>query len=179
MTQRQRYPNSTESVTAARHFVREALRDQPTELSDEAELMTSELVTNCIRHAGTGFELTLRLEGEIRIEVLDTGGGEPTVLSPSPRDPSGRGLRIVEAMASAWGVHRTPEGKTVWFTLARPALAPGKSDAAAGGLAAERSERMGDRSAAGQPHAKKRSRRAPEGRGLRLRFAWPARPATA
>jgi anti-sigma regulatory factor (Ser/Thr protein kinase) len=167
-------------VTAARHFVREALSDQPGELADEAELMTSELATNCIRHAGTGFELTLRLQDDIRIEVRDTGGGEPTVLSPTPRDPSGRGLRIVEAMASAWGVLHAQEGKTVWFTLALPALAPGKSDAAAGGLDAETSERVRDRAGGAQRHTKKRARRAPEGsRSLRLRFASTPPPAGA
>jgi anti-sigma regulatory factor (Ser/Thr protein kinase) len=109
-----------DSVPAARRFVREVLRGLPREVVDAAELMTSELTTNSVRHAHSGFELAVRLQGRIRIEVRDCGAGRPTRLSPTPQDPSGRGLRIVETMADAWGFCPSPSGKTVWFTLARP-----------------------------------------------------------
>jgi anti-sigma regulatory factor (Ser/Thr protein kinase) len=105
-------------VPAARRFVREVLSEQPVEITDAAELMTSELATNCIRHAGTDFELTIRAREDIRVEVRDTGGGQPTVLSPTPRDLTGRGLRIVESMSDAWGITSAADGKAVWFTIA-------------------------------------------------------------
>jgi len=119
----------SESVTAARHFVREALRGQPLESAELAELMTSELATNSVRHAHSKFEITILLGQEIRVEVRDCGGGDPERLSPSPEDPSGRGLLIVESMAEQWGVRRSERGKTVWFTLpASPARASGDSE---------------------------------------------------
>lgn len=101
--------------------MREALSDQPSEITSAAELMASELATNCVLHAHTDFELTVHAQGEIRVEVRDSGRGRPTVLSPSPRDPSGRGLRIVEAMSDTWGVTPATGGKAVWFTLSAAA----------------------------------------------------------
>jgi anti-sigma regulatory factor (Ser/Thr protein kinase) len=118
-------------VTAARHFVREVLRGQPTEVSELAELMASELATNSVRHARSKFEIVILLGAkEIRVEVRDCGGGDPARLSPGPEDPSGRGLLIVEAMADDWGVRRSDRGKTVWFTL--PGTARARSAAVSG-----------------------------------------------
>lgn len=108
------------SVPAARRFLREVLGGEPTELVEAAELMTSELVANSVRHANSEFELAISTGGEIRVEVRDGGEGQPQLLSPTPREPTGRGLRIVDAMSDAWGVQPSPGGKTVWFTLARP-----------------------------------------------------------
>ena len=120
MTDVRRFPCRPESVTAARRFVRDALRDSSTEIVEAAELMTSELASNCIRHAHTEFELSVRSRKEIRIEVRDTGDGRPELRSPRPEEPSGRGLRIVEALSSSWGVAPSSGGKVVWFTIAQP-----------------------------------------------------------
>jgi anti-sigma regulatory factor (Ser/Thr protein kinase) len=106
-------------VTAARRFVRDVLSDRPPELVDAAELMASELATNCVRHARTGFEMTIHSDGQIRVEVRDTGEGRPKLLSPTSREVSGRGLRIVEAMSDAWGVIPASNGKAVWFALSQ------------------------------------------------------------
>jgi anti-sigma regulatory factor (Ser/Thr protein kinase) len=106
-------------VTAARRFVRDVLSDRPSELVDAAELMASELATNCVRHANTGFEMTIHSDGQIRVEVRDTGVGRPRLLSPTSREISGRGLRVVEAMSDAWGVIPASNGKAVWFTLSQ------------------------------------------------------------
>ncbi|HEY4427946.1 MAG TPA: ATP-binding protein [Solirubrobacteraceae bacterium] len=123
MTEVRRFPCRPESVTAARRFVRDRLRDESADIVEAAELMTSELASNCIRHAHTEFELSIGLREGIRVEVRDMGDGRPVMRSPSPAEPSGRGLRIVEAMASTWGVSPSPSGKVVWFTLASPAPA--------------------------------------------------------
>ena len=117
MTSAREFPCEPEAVTAARRFVREVLSGTSPDALEAAELMTSELATNCVRHARTGFALAISAAGDIRIEVRDTGGGSPKVLSPEPREPSGRGLRIVEALAEDWGVISASSGKTVWFTL--------------------------------------------------------------
>lgn len=113
------FPFDVLSVSAARHFADEVLADVPAAVLESIELMVSELATNSIRHARTGFHLAIiERAHEIRVEVTDLGGGTPTVQSPGPTDPSGRGLAIVEMFSDAWGVEYTaPEDKTVWFTL--------------------------------------------------------------
>ena len=121
MTATRKFRCQPEGVPAARRFVRDVLSDQSLETKEAAELMTSELATNCVRHAHTDFELAIHSRGQIRIEVRDTGNGRPRVLSPTPQERSGRGLRIVEALSDAWGIVPSPKGKTVWFTLPRVA----------------------------------------------------------
>jgi anti-sigma regulatory factor (Ser/Thr protein kinase) len=112
-------------VPAARRFVRDVLREQSRELLDAVELMASELATNCIHHAKTSFELKIDdAQSQIRVEVRDSGQGRPVPRSPAPTDRTGRGLRIVEAMAEAWGVERSSSGKTVWFTVPHNAESP-------------------------------------------------------
>jgi len=106
-------------VRAARAFIREVLRDQPSELIDAAELLTSELATNCVRHAGTDFALVVENDPEVRVEVRDCGEGHPMRRTPSPHDASGRGLFIVDALSASWGFSPDAVGKTVWFTLPR------------------------------------------------------------
>ena len=84
--------------------------------------MVSELATNCIRHTGTEFELSIARSGrEIRVEVSDRARGVPTKRSPGLEEPTGRGLQIVELLSEDWGVELAPGGgKTVWFTVAAP-----------------------------------------------------------
>ena len=117
MTTVREFPCQSQSVTAARHFVREVLRGQPKEVAELAELMASELATNSVRHARSQFQISIRLGQDICIEVRDNGSGDPQMLSPGPQEPSGRGLLIVESMSEDWGVRRSGAGKTVWFTL--------------------------------------------------------------
>lgn len=108
------------SVSAARRFTKQALTGSPSELTESVVLMVSELATNSIRHAMTGFELTIARESEaVRIEVTDRGAGQPRMRSPAPGDPNGRGLRIVDQLADDWGVDQSNKhGKTVWFEVA-------------------------------------------------------------
>lgn len=113
------FGRSTESVGSARRFAREVLGTLPPEALEVVELMVSELATNCIRHSRTAFDVTiLRARDEVRIEVSDCAGGRPTVRSPAPEDPSGRGLKIVQMLSHDWGVdYHAQAGKTVWFTV--------------------------------------------------------------
>lgn len=114
----------------ARHFVRQRLaangRDS---LGDVAALLVSELVTNAVRHGRSGGWVSVDCSGPVvRIEVADYGPGSPRRGDPGPEDLGGRGLLIVESLATAWGVRalrdeshgdarRVSAGKIVWFEL--------------------------------------------------------------
>jgi serine/threonine-protein kinase RsbW len=120
------FPNSPDSVTNARHYTLERLGDVPRDVADLVAVMTSELTTNSIRHAGTEFTVRVdRVDDHVRVAVTDHGPGEPVVRSPRPTEPTGRGLRIVRALADTWGIARTGRDghKTVWFTVAVPDVA--------------------------------------------------------
>lgn len=125
----QTFPADPLSVPAARRFATDALRDIPTELRQAVELMVSELATNGIRHGRTSFELEIeRTDTEIRVAVTDRGGGNPRMHSPTPDEPTGRGLRIVDMLSERWGVGKTTSnGKTVWFTVSTPDTASAES----------------------------------------------------
>ncbi len=101
-------------------------RDLPEELVGEAEIVASELLTNAVRHARPLSDGTIRVRWKIRgdvVEVEVTDGGGATVPRPAPRTvwlSSGRGLRIVRALAHEWGVTEDRTGNVVWATLGGP-----------------------------------------------------------
>jgi anti-sigma regulatory factor (Ser/Thr protein kinase) len=104
----------------SRRFVREMLEVwHADDLLDTAELLTTELVTNVVRHAvgGIGIELVWE-EPTLRIEVSD-GSAILPAMREMPGADGGYGLRLVEALVREWGVDATADGKSVWFTLAR------------------------------------------------------------
>jgi anti-sigma regulatory factor (Ser/Thr protein kinase) len=92
------------------------------DLSDTAELLTTELVANALRHTRHGADLTARLCGgpgrRLRVEVRDFTDRLPAVRSAGEGATSGRGLFLVEALADAWGVLPEGGGKVIWFELA-------------------------------------------------------------
>ena len=89
------------------------------DLGHTVALLVSELMTNAILHARSDVVLTLRhdLDG-VRVEVFDTSPVPPRLRHFRPEAATGRGVRLLETLASSWGIRRTPEGKCVWFTLA-------------------------------------------------------------
>ncbi len=118
-----------DAVPTARRFAAAALPNELNELVDDAELLVSELVTNAMLH-GEG-PVTLRiLQGEdgLRLEVQDAGNAMPVPARPSTESMTGRGLTLVAALSTGWGIDRTEGGgKIVWAEL---------SSVAAGGEAA-------------------------------------------
>jgi hypothetical protein len=94
-------------------------------------LMLSELATNAVQHAGTEFEVDITMTREaslyrLRVGVTDQSPGLPVLPEPAADAPHGRGLRIVETLADAWGIEirRGHPGKTVWFVARLVAKAP-------------------------------------------------------
>ncbi len=117
----------------ARHRVRDAIRtwQVPVDL-DAALLLTSELVTNAIRHeAGLGAQAVMLAiassRGRLRVDVHDTSRSLPAVAEVPADAETGRGLLLVETLSDEWGFYRTPAGKAVYFTLA---FEPDKADKA-------------------------------------------------
>ncbi|OKI60814.1 hypothetical protein AMK15_22300 [Streptomyces sp. MJM1172] len=117
------------SVAAARAFVRDTLQGWGfADIVDDAVVLTSELVTNAVVHAGTRAEvLCLRAEDGVRVEVADRyPERELPLRHPGERpyaDPdreSGRGLMLCAALATRWGVEYTATHKHVWFRIDLP-----------------------------------------------------------
>jgi anti-sigma regulatory factor (Ser/Thr protein kinase) len=80
--------------------------------------MVSELATNAVQHAQSEFTVSVEETAEgIRVEVRDSGIGQPVVGSPTPKDVSGRGLSIVKTMSENFGIETGRGEKLVWFTL--------------------------------------------------------------
>ena len=117
---------------SARRFVEETLRRWDCEeVLETVKLLVSELVTNSVVHGGSAPEVAVLLGTEaLRIEVSDRGGGVPAPRAAADDATSGRGLAMVEGLASAWGVEGARGGgKTVWFEVPRldRAPSPGRS----------------------------------------------------
>ncbi|HUZ23772.1 MAG TPA: ATP-binding protein [Streptosporangiaceae bacterium] len=85
-----------------------------------AVLLTSELVTNAIRHqAGETATLVITCaRGQLRVDVHDTSCAVPVLVDAPGDAEAGRGLMLVASLSTDWGFYRTPEGKVVYFTLA-------------------------------------------------------------
>ncbi|MGC9535393.1 ATP-binding protein [Streptomyces sp. UG1] len=125
-----RLPRHPASVGLARRRVREHLADWghgPRDPAlDDAVLLVSELATNVVRHGPLlerEFEVavTALADGSCLIEVSDEGRLEPRLRVVGEWEEAGRGLRLVETLAAAWGVwSRGRHGKTVWALLAPP-----------------------------------------------------------
>ena len=90
-----------------------------------ARLLASELVTNSVRHGGSGVDDAIGLEvvlspSTLRVEVSDSGPGfEPAPARPAPDDAGGRGLYLVDSLADRWG--SADGGTRVWFEVDRQA----------------------------------------------------------
>ena len=112
------FPADITTPRAARQFVGALLGRPDEEATQVALVLTSELVTNAVVHARTPLDVRVEVEPDgMRVAVTDHNPRLPGRRSYSPGDLGGRGLHLVEAMASAWGAERCPGGKVVWFML--------------------------------------------------------------
>lgn len=111
-----------QSAQEARRFVHDRCEDWGcSEISDAATLIVSELVANAIVHAATPAGLRAQWSnGVLRLEVMDHAeGSPPDPKVAEPDDESGRGLFLVDALSTAWGVESTDHGKVVWAEVAK------------------------------------------------------------
>jgi anti-sigma regulatory factor (Ser/Thr protein kinase) len=129
-------PGVRPSVAHARRFVRDTVPyGHP--VTDDMIAVASETVCNAITHTASGraggrVTLAIAAGNDVyRLQVTDdgAGGAHPYVKAENGTE-SGRGMRIVDALAHRWG-YRTAGDRTVVWALfpARPALSPAHPDA--------------------------------------------------
>jgi serine phosphatase RsbU (regulator of sigma subunit)/anti-sigma regulatory factor (Ser/Thr protein kinase) len=120
---RLRLPADYRSPAAARAAVRDVLAASGhTDLLDEALLLTTELSTNGVIHAGTDLDVEIVADRTgVTVTVIDYRGGPIEVPDGPPDQLSehGRGLLLVDQFATSWGTTHDPTGKGVWFRLER------------------------------------------------------------
>lgn len=113
-------PRQLRSVAVARAFTERTLSSwNMAAVLGDALIVVSELVTNAVVHAGTAAELRLaRHKRSLRVAVVDHGPGTPDPRALTPGQLGGRGLQIVTALSTAWGVSDLGEAsKLVWAEL--------------------------------------------------------------
>lgn len=127
----------SEAVPEARRKIVALVRDWDVPLPDDTlgdlELLSTELITNAVRHTDSSCAVAVRWTGvRVRVEVTDVSPARPHRRHSSPEAEGGRGLLLVESLATAWGSAPDPAGKVVWFELGPsdgtppPWNAPGK-----------------------------------------------------
>lgn len=134
---RTRLSSHPTSAGAARRFVRDVLHrwrlaDRDRSREESVLLCTAELVTNAIVHVASDIEVVVRrlADGQavaVRVEVHDRSPRPPLRRVAAPDADSGRGLQLVEALSSRWGVANEPNGKAVWFEMQEVQKAPAAS----------------------------------------------------
>ena len=108
------------SVRAGRRFVHSrALLVGARDLADDAALVAAELLANAVQHGLPPVTVCVRgADGRLLLEVRDGSSRSPVLPAPSTSNMTGRGLVLVEALTTEWGVRREPDGgKTVWCEL--------------------------------------------------------------
>jgi len=138
---RLRLPADHRSPATARATVREVLAQAGlSDLMDEALLLTTELSTNGVIHAGTELDVEVIADPDgLTVTVTDYKGGpiEPSLTTPDPRTPAprqpdelaehGRGLLLVDRFATSWGTTHNSNGKGVWFRLDLNSVGPART----------------------------------------------------
>jgi anti-sigma regulatory factor (Ser/Thr protein kinase) len=123
-----RFTSTADAPAQARRFVRAELTEllRPgaavADVLDQVELLTSEVAANAVKFSRQAFEVDLAVHHTwVQVGVVDQGPGWPEVQDPDPREPGGRGLQIVAAVATDCGAEPWPVGgKMVWFRLPLP-----------------------------------------------------------
>jgi anti-sigma regulatory factor (Ser/Thr protein kinase)/anti-anti-sigma regulatory factor len=117
---RQTLPPTVDASTSARQLVRDACLawDLP-HLVDDVELVVTEIVSNAVRHVGGMMELMVTMrERYVHVSVRDGSPVKPVrVLPDLDSGEGGRGLILIDAVATGWGATEVADGKVVWATL--------------------------------------------------------------
>jgi anti-sigma regulatory factor (Ser/Thr protein kinase) len=111
----------TATVAEARRWARGILTAwDADDLEWELSQLLTEVVTNAVLHAGTTLRVVLEQDaasGKLRCEVSDGSPVRPRLRRHSAEATTGRGLQLLESVATSWGVDPVGVGKTVWFEL--------------------------------------------------------------
>ena len=122
------FPPSSSSPAAARRFVQSWMATWGRQhRSDDAVLIVSELVTNSIEYSSTTAVVVdlACTDGTVYLAVSDSATHNlPVLRRPGQGTHAGRGLRIVSASATWWGVTASSDTKTVWAELTTDGTAP-------------------------------------------------------
>lgn len=105
----------------ARRFLLETARawELSPDLTEVAQLVVSELVSNAVEHAGTGSRVGLELvDQRLKVSVRDGSTTQPVSRPLDLVSFRGRGLPLIDQVSEDWGVYYHPDGKTVWAVLA-------------------------------------------------------------
>jgi GAF domain-containing protein len=121
-----------DAIPRARRLARLALEGERLDVAADAELVVSELVTNATLHGAAPITVRVLVEGgvrverAVRVEVEDAGRTAPIPSWHSTEVMTGRGLSMVAAIASRWGVAPGGRGgKVVWAELGGPGAGAG------------------------------------------------------
>ena len=116
-------PPEPASVPQGRRFVRQVLNSwELPGLADTALLLTSELLTNSVLHARTPIVLTLRrLPGCVEVTIGDRSTVFPMRRRHGADSATGRGMDLLERLATSWEVAGDGMGKVVRFSLSEQA----------------------------------------------------------
>jgi anti-sigma regulatory factor (Ser/Thr protein kinase) len=112
--------------SVARGFATETLNRQlgPSLSPDvryDVELIVSELVTNAVRAGSKNVIVCVGFQrGKVIVRVTDYASGWPEQREASVHDAGGRGLPLVSALSTAWGVRMADSGKMVWAEVPVP-----------------------------------------------------------
>jgi anti-sigma regulatory factor (Ser/Thr protein kinase) len=116
-------PPEPTSATVARQVTRKHLAVAcPPEAVEIAALLVTELVTNAVLHARTAIVLAVDCTpGRVLIRVADESAALPRHRTYGADASTGRGIVLVDELATSWGVERSPHGKEVWCEIDFPA----------------------------------------------------------
>lgn len=107
------------SAAEARRFVGRVMRAVEPPVRDVGILLTSELVTNALLYTQGRITLSVTPAGpDWRIAVADDDRRAVHPRHVGPDATSGRGLALVDRLASSWGVRMSEHGKEIWFEVA-------------------------------------------------------------
>ena len=114
-------PSVPSSVAAVRRYTVGVCRSAGLDdLTDVAALLVSEVATNALVHGSGDVQVVAHAEGDgLRVEVQDDEPQLPQPRQAGALDEGGRGLALLDALATTWGTDSRPDGKTVWFELRR------------------------------------------------------------
>ena len=107
------------SVLRIRRFVVAACREGlGAESCETAALLVSEVATNALVHGAGRIEVRVLVTGRVlRVEVADASTDLPAPRRGGTLDEGGRGLTLVDVLASSWGAEADELGKVVWFEV--------------------------------------------------------------